>query len=288
MNIREFKQYALNRLGTSAERPEIRFLVTALLEELAGVPRYGYHTMEDRVLNPAIEKTLTGAIDQAALGKPLQYILGFVRFAGCRIKVDERVLIPRPETEEMWHLATRFEGIVVDACTGSGCLAVAFKKKRPATAVYAFDVSEEALALATENAVGNGVDVRFFRADLNDLQAVREAAEKAGLKTRTAGLLISNPPYVREKEKTGMSVRVLSYEPHLALFVPDDDPLVYYRALARLGRVLLSREGTLLAEINESMGDELLSLMSREGYASVHIHKDMNEKNRFIEAGRVQ
>lgn len=288
MNIREFKEYARSRLKSSHERPELRFLVGALLSHLANVPHYWYHTREDHVISPDVEKALLQAIDQAALGKPLQYILGYVSFGDCRIKVDRRVLIPRPETEEMWYKAKNIPGIVLDACTGSGCLAIALKKKRPGTPVFAFDISQDALDLAIENAALNEVEVSFFRADLLNFSRVEQAALSIGLHKHSIGLLVANPPYVTEKEKKEISTGVLSFEPHHALFVPDHNPLCYYRQLAVLGRLYLKSQGRLLVEINQAYGKEICSLMREEGYKDIRLHKDMNEKDRFIEAMWVQ
>lgn len=284
MNIKEFKAYARDRLASSLEQPEQRFLVSALLAHFAGIPNYWYHTHEEHTLPPAAEKALLKAVDQATLGRPLQYILGFVHFGNCRIGVDERVLIPRPETEEMWDRARHIPGLVLDACTGSGCLAIALKKARPLANVYAFDLSRDALDVASQNAALNQVKVHFFLADLTDISGVEEAAQEAGLQKQTASLLISNPPYVTESQKKGMSGRVLSFEPHRALFVTDNDPLCHYRQLAALGSRLLCSEGTLMAEINEDFGREAGLLLQQAGYRGVQVHKDLNEKNRIIEA----
>ncbi|HPJ82970.1 MAG: peptide chain release factor N(5)-glutamine methyltransferase [Bacteroidales bacterium] len=284
MNIREFKAYARERLASSLEQPELRFLVSALLAHFAGIPNYWYHTREEHILPPTAEKALLKAVDQATQGRPLQYILGFVHFGNCRIGVDERVLIPRPETEEMWDRARHIPGVVLDACTGSGCLAIALKKGRPVTNVYAFDLSRDALEVASQNAALNQAEVHFFLADLNDIPGVEEAVAGAGLEKQAVGLLISNPPYVTESQKKGMSRRVLSFEPHSALFVPDKDPLIHYRQLAALGSRFLCSGGTLMAEINEYFGRETGRLLQQAGYSEIRVHRDLNEKNRIIEA----
>ena len=284
MNIKEFKDYAREHLAPSLEKPELRFLVSALLAHFAGIPNYWYHTHEDHLLSPAVAGELLQAVDQAVQGRPLQYILGFVHFGNCRIAVEERVLIPRPETEEMWDRARHIHGVVLDACTGSGCLAIALKKDRPGTSVHAFDLSPAALEVATGNALLNQTEVHFFQADLSCIDGVEKAAAEAGLEKHTVGLLISNPPYVTESQKKGMSRRVLSYEPHSALFVPDSDPLCHYRQLALLGNRFLCHGGTLMAEINEDFGREVCLLMEQAGYAAVELHRDLHEKNRIISA----
>jgi release factor glutamine methyltransferase len=288
MNIREFKSYAKARLEKDREAPEIRVVISSLLAKFAGIPYYWYHTQEDHVLSADAENSLLEAVSQAAAGKPLQYILGYVTFGECRIAVNEQVLIPRPETEELWNRAKQLEGDILDACTGSGCLAVALKKATPIKTVFAFDISSGALEVAQKNAADNQVDVSFFRADMTDLNGLAKAAERAGLKTNSLGLVTANPPYVTEKEKASMSEKVLSFEPHTALFVPDEYPLLFYRPLASLGKKYLKKGGLLIAEINELFGKEIALLMREAGYSDIRIHKDLFKKNRFVEAKWIQ
>ncbi|MDD4499507.1 MAG: peptide chain release factor N(5)-glutamine methyltransferase [Bacteroidales bacterium] len=288
MNIREFKSYAKARLEKDREAPEIRVVISSLLAKFAGIPHYWYHTQEDHVLSAGAENALLEAVSQAAAGRPLQYILGYVTFGECRIAVNEQVLIPRPETEELWNRAKQLEGDILDACTGSGCLAVALKKATPIKTVFAFDISSGALELAQKNAADNQTDVFFFQADLTDLKGFDKAALGAGLKKNSLGLITANPPYVTEKEKPGMSDGVLSFEPHQALFVPDRDPLLFYKPLASVGRMYLKKGGVLFAEINEMYGHEISLLMREAGYTDVRIHKDLFEKNRFVEAKWIQ
>jgi len=288
MNIRAFKSYAKARLEKIREAPEIRVIISSLLAEFAGIPHYWYHTQEDHVLSANAEHLLLEAIRRAATGEPLQYILGYVKFGTCRIAVDNRVLIPRPETEELWARAKQIDGDILDACTGSGCLAVALKKANPVKSVFAFDLSDGALELARKNAADNSTDVVFFQADLMDPEGLEKAANRAGLRMHSLGLITANPPYVADKEREYMSGSVLYFEPHTALFVPDNDPLMFYKPLARLGRNYLKKGGILLAEINEMYGDEISLLMREAGYTDVRIHKDLFEKNRFVEAKWVQ
>jgi release factor glutamine methyltransferase len=288
MNIKEFKSYAKARLEKAREAPEIRVVISSLLAEFAGIPHYWYHTQEDHVLAAGAEKALVEAVSRAAAGEPLQYILGYVTFGECRIAVNEQVLIPRPETEELWNRAKQVEGAVLDACTGSGCLAVALKKASPCRPVFAFDISPGALELAQKNAAYNQAGVTFFQADLTDPDGLEQAANRAGLKTNSLGLITANPPYVMEKEKKFMKDGVLSFEPHTALFVPGKDPLYFYRPLASLGRMYLKKGGILLAEINEMYGHEISLLMREAGFSDIRIHKDLFEKNRFVEAKWIQ
>lgn len=300
MNIKYFKEYAALRLGRQYKTPELQFFIGSLLEGIAGIPRYAYYTREEDVLDNQQRKALLFAVDQAAAGKPLQYILGSVVFGNCRIKVDKRVLIPRPETEELWSRASKIAGRVLDAGTGSGCLAIALKKERPDYDVFAFDSSAGALDLAKENAVLNNVEVYFFHARMenDDGQETTEGTEKAGkvetaaaqvgLEAETVDLLVSNPPYVTEKEKEQMLHRVLAFEPAEALFVPNEDPLVHFRALASLGVRFLRPRGVLLAEINEAYGSDVGQLFEERGYTQVQIHKDLHKKDRFVQAEKRQ
>jgi len=288
MNIREFKSYAKARLEKDREAPEIRVVISSLLAEFAGIPHYWYHTQEDHVLTAGAEKALMEAVSRAAAGEPLQYILGYVKFGECRIAVNEQVLIPRPETEELWTRAKQVEGDILDACTGSGCLAVALKKASPCRTVFAFDISPGALELAQKNAEDNQAEICFFQADLMDQGELEQAANRAGLRTNSLGLITANPPYVTEKEKEYMKDGVLSFEPHKALFVPGKDPLLFYKPLAFLGRKYLKKGGILLAEINEMYGNEISLLMREAGYSDIRIHKDLFEKNRFVEAKWIQ
>ena len=288
MNIREFKSYAKARLEKDREAPEIRVVISSLLAKFAGIPYYWYHTQEDHVLSADAENSLLEAVSQAAAGTPLQYILGYVTFGECRIAVNEQVLIPRPETEELWNRAKQLEGDILDACTGSGCLAVALKKATPIKTVFAFDICSGALEVAQKNAADNQTDVFFFQADLTDLKGFDRAALGAGLKKKSLGLITANPPYVTEKEKASMSERILSFEPHTALFVPDEDPLLFYRPLASLGKMYLKKGGLLIAEINELFAKEIALLMREAGYSDIRIHKDLFKKNRFVEAKWIQ
>lgn len=284
MTIKYFKEYAVLRLERQYKTPELPLFIGSLLENLAGIPRYAYFTREEDVLDDKQRITLMRAIDQAAAGRPLQYIIGHVTFATCHIKVDERVLVPRPETEQLWSLAAAIPGTVLDAGTGSGCLAIALKKERPHQAVYAFDKSTEALELAKENALLNNARVHFFHAGMENPNRVEMAGAPTGLEPGTIDVLVSNPPYVTEKEKKQMLHRVMAFEPAEALFVPDEDPLVHYRALAALGSRFLRPQGTLLVEINEAFGVPVQQLFETNGYVETTLHKDFHGKDRFVQA----
>jgi release factor glutamine methyltransferase len=212
-------------------------------------------------------------------GRPIQYILGETVFYNCRIKLNYSTLIPRPETEELTRLVigenSSYRGTIADIGTGSGCIAVALAANLPSSDIMGIDVSGEAIKAAKENALINNVKVRFTTDDIMRLK-----------KSFSAGIIVSNPPYVRESEKRLMNRNVIDYEPHNALFVPDDDPLVFYRAILKIADTTLVSPGKIYFEINEAMGREMYDLMEFAGYSGIKILKDINGKDRFVKALR--
>lgn len=213
-------------------------------------------------------------------GEPVQYVLGETGFYNCRIMVNRNVLIPRPETEELADIVikeNRGTGArIIDFGTGSGCLAIALSVNLPPAKVTALDISKGALKLAARNAVINNADVDFMHADML-------AASLPELPM--AGIFISNPPYVRESEKKLMRSNVLDFEPGKALFVPDNDPLRFYRAILNVSVEKLNPGGLIYFEINEVMGDAMHDLLEKFGFSEIRIIKDINGKDRFA-AGR--
>lgn len=211
--------------------------------------------------------------------EPIQYVFGHTLWCGLDLKVTPATLIPRPETAE---LVIKVESLklknerprILDVCTGSGCIAIALKKRHPEWQVTGIDISAEAIEIAKENAQRNNVEVRFEVADIFDFNG----ENYKGLANGKYDIIVSNPPYIRESEKMGMRRNVLDFEPAQALFVPDDDPLKFYRRIAslRLGRQLFF-------EINEAFGNEVEQLMCEYGYADVQIIKDSYGKARIVE-----
>lgn len=209
--------------------------------------------------------------------RPAQYIAGYAFFRDVKFVVREGVLIPRPETEEMVGLIeTEHRGEkglrVLDIGTGSGCIAVSLALALPESRVTGIDISDSALATASENARRLGAEVRFERYDILS-ESVPED---------TYDLVVSNPPYVTRSEQAQMLPNVLRHEPHRALFVPDDDPLLFYRAIAEKGRTMIARGGELWFEINERFGPQTVRLLEDEGYADIRLREDMFGKPRTI------
>lgn len=229
------------------------------------------------------------ADDQTALGRimtrlekgePVQYVMGTAYFCGRRFHVEPGVLIPRPETEELcqWSLSPTlpdWDGRVLDMGTGSGCIACTLAAERPRTAVTAWDVSDTALRIAAANSKALGTRVRFEKTDILNIPDSGSGQWE---------LIISNPPYVCEKEKEQMEQHVLDHEPSLALFVPDDDPLLFYRCIAKYSAKTLTTGGRLMMEINPNYADALVKLLQEHGLTDVDIRSDQYGRQRMIKA----
>jgi release factor glutamine methyltransferase len=212
-------------------------------------------------------------------GQPIQYILGETSFYGCTIKVDKNTLIPRQETEELVDLIIRenrgITGKIIDLGTGSGCIAIALSKNLPGADIYASDNSAAAIRMAENNARINHVSIQFFTHDI---------LKPYTGKIPDVKIIVSNPPYVTESEKKNMHMNILDFEPPGALFVPDNDPLIFYRSILEISQSRLLPYGKVYFEINESKGQEMVSLMKSKGFVDVSIIKDLNGKDRIIKA----
>jgi len=214
---------------------------------------------------------------------PLQYVTGTAYFMDLEFKVNPSVLIPRPETEQLVSMILKTFPLtepgnklqITDIGTGSGCIAVALKHNLPEAQVTAVDISQEALDAAAANAVKHNVSVQFVKADILD-KAQWDALPECDL-------IVSNPPYVTFSEKKLMHRNVLDHEPHIALFVPDDDPLVFYRSIAGFAKAKLKKNGVLWFEINEQFGDKTIEMLANEGFTNSIIFSDFHKKERFLQ-----
>lgn len=211
---------------------------------------------------------------------PVQYVVGTAYFCGMKFDVSPGVLIPRPETEELvelivHQLSTEKEYHILDIGTGSGAIAVSLSKLLPKSLITAIDVSDQALKVAEFNARKHNTEVRFVKEDI-----LNSSSDIVG----EFDIIVSNPPYVKESEATQMSANVLNYEPHLALFVKDDDPLIFYRAIISFSQQHLSKDGMLWFEINEAEGHNISKLLQIAGYTEVSVLEDFNSKPRFVRA----
>jgi release factor glutamine methyltransferase len=223
------------------------------------------------------------AVDQLLRNIPLQYILGKAFFMDLELLVNHYVLIPRPETEELVSLIVKqysgwrsdHELNILDIGTGSGCMPIALKRYLSGSNISAIDISENALKVATENAFINNTEINFIHADIFDHIQWDELPQ--------FDLIVSNPPYVTNSEKELMQPNVLNYEPHTALFVTDDDPLIFYREIIALSKIKLHKSGCLWFEINEQFGDELKNMALNQGFKEVNIIFDFRGKSRFLQ-----
>ncbi len=251
-----------------------------LFEAFLGWDRVRLLTSREQTVDQSDLLRFHWALEDLKCHRPIQHIIGHVDFCGCRIAVSPDVLIPRPETEEMvcWIVKSYelrvMSGGILDLCTGSGCIAIALKKAFPAAEVTAVDVSSKALAIARQNAENNGAEVHFVEGDVLD-----------GVNgfNGSYGLIVSNPPYVMEKERAQMQPNVLDYDPALALFVPDDDPLRFYKAIATIAKNHLAENGQVVVEINEDLSEETCAVFKAQGFTP-KVHADFRGKPRWISA----
>ena len=256
---------------------ELETVKRALCTELLGVSALSYYTKEELPPSAERDSRLKAALDSLKKGEPLQYVIGSTPFCGLTFKVDSRVLIPRPETAELveWIARDAYnDGSLLDIGTGSGCIAISLAHVLTGWKVQGWDISDGALEVARQNNGLNGTDVEFSKVDI-----LNAPDQDYGF-----DVIVSNPPYIMDSEKAQMENTVLDYEPHTALFVPDNDPLLFYRAIAGFGRRALNKDGRIFFEINPLKADSMAELLSAEGYHDIELRKDIYGKRRMIKA----
>jgi len=256
---------------------EIRNIGYLVTEHLLNYSKIDFHLKDQESISPETAEKFKQTLSRLKNWEPVQYIVGVTEFYGLPFRVDRRVLIPRPETEELAEWIIRENSgrtvSILDTGTGSGCIAVTLAKNLPQARISACDISEEALELAGINAEINRTVVRFFSLDvLNGNVHVPEKVD----------VIVSNPPYVRNEEKSMMRRNVLDFEPGRALFVPDENPLVFYRCIALMGRKYLNDGGRLYLEINEQFPAGLVRLLENTGYYGIEVRNDMAGRPRMI------
>jgi len=275
--LKEIRKYIVTRLKKNYPEQEISAITNLIFKTQFGIERLHLLAEPNQIISSNIVNHIIGICNELETGKPLQYILGETTFYKCIIKVNNQTLIPRPETEELVDLVIRenkgFQGRILDIGTGSGCIAIAIKKFLKEADLTGIDISDGALEMASNNARLNNVNVSFLKKDI--LKSDPESIP-------FAEIIVSNPPYVLESEKKYMKSNILNFEPHMALFVPDEDPLIYYRAIVILSLIKLSPCGKIYFEINEKKGSEICTLLESAGYSEVEIIKDINSKERFV------
>jgi release factor glutamine methyltransferase len=259
-------------------------------EHYLNVPRIQLTLEPELAITKPETDTFFKVLEDLKQQKPIQYILGETEFYGLPFKVNENVLIPRPETEELVDLIIRsvtssaVEKSIktLDIGTGSGCIAISLAKNLPKAKVYALDVSSEALTMAKENAKVNKVDITFIEA------SILEASNwDLFFENTKFDVIVSNPPYVRELEKQEIQPNVLDNEPHLALFVKDDNPLIFYKAITDFAVKKLKPNGKLFFEINQYLGEETKQLLVDANFEAVELLKDLNGNDRMLKGEKV-
>lgn len=274
-----------NRLVSIYREREARHIADLIFEKITGYSRLDRITKPDIKLTPEQQETLDKKLSRLLQHIPVQYVLGEAWFYQLPFRVNEHVLIPRPETEELvsWILDELKENAllkksvpstILDIGTGSGCIAIALKKNFPAVQVMGMDKSAEALKTAKENAALNQVNVDFFQEDLLTFDFEKELP--------AFDLIVSNPPYIPLKEKAEMQPQVAEHEPSAALFVPDDDPLIFYRAILNMAQKKLIPGGKVFMEIHENFGAEMRELFQHYPFKDIILKKDMTGRDRMI------
>ena len=256
-----------------------------VIENVTGQRKIDRIVYKDFPVSEAQQLQLANIVEELLQHKPVQYVLGEAWFADMKLMVNKSVLIPRPETEELveWmsediKKSGNAEISLVDVGTGSGCIAIAMKKKLPGLKVSAIDVSKDALEVAKLNSLKQKTNVQFFHLDfLNENEW--NSLEKYNI-------IASNPPYIKESEAADMQKNVLQYEPHLALFVPDENALTFYEAIARFSGEHLKPDGSVYVEINEALGDQVVELFAKNGLSKIILKKDLQGKDRMVKATR--
>ena len=283
MTIGKFRNHFINSLEGLYPIEELKSFFYLLAGKYLNLSRINIALQLNNELTHEEQSSFYQAADRLRNHEPIQYILGETEFFGMPITVNKQVLIPRPETEELvsWIIedVDKNEATILDIGTGSGCIAISLAKKLNNAVVSAIDISTRAIEVAKKNTLINNVNIEFSRVDVLNFEADSDLQHKWESKF---DIIVSNPPYVRMQEKKLMQLNVVDHEPDIALFVEDDDPLLFYRKISQLSKQYLRQNGTLYLEINEYLGVEIEKMLNEAGFKHVDLKKDMFGKNRMI------
>ena len=285
MKIKEYRSHFIEELTPIYDAGEAESFFYLILEEKHQLKRIDLALHSDLEFSEEESSVWNSILEQLKLEIPIQYLLGKTSFYGLDFEVNANVLIPRPETEELvdWIIAndqmtkSLNPQKILDIGTGSGCIAISLAKNIPNAQVYAIDVSGKALATAKKNAVLNEVNVTFISQNILQTENLEQQFD----------IIVSNPPYVRNLEKEEIKKNVLDNEPHLALFVEDNDALIFYKKIAELARKNLAENGRLYFEINQYLGAEMIDLLEKMNFKNIELRKDIYGNDRMIK-GSVQ
>jgi release factor glutamine methyltransferase len=274
------KKLISDRLSSSYSKQEIESLTRLIFEKIPGFTRLQVHLNQQEKISAANLAQIKQITDRLIQFEPIQYILGETEFYGLTFKVNRAVLIPRPETEELvdWIIkdCRHPAPAILDIGTGSGCIPISLVKNIAGASAEGWDISTDALKVAKENAKINQVNIDFSYADILNMDYPSHPQKY--------DIIVSNPPYVTTSEQPLMLKNVTDYEPHIALFVPDADPLIFYRSIADMAHTGLEPGGNLYLEINERYGDEITELLLTKGFSNVILREDINGRKRMIKA----
>lgn len=281
MTMQEATYFILHQLRTIYDEGEASQITDWVMEHLTGSKKTERMLYKNAAITTDEEIVLQQHIKKLLQYEPVQYVLNEAWFFGLRLYVDKNVLIPRPETEELveWIITNCNFPVsdlkMLDIGTGSGCIPIALKNRIRKAEAWSCDISKEAVDVAKKNATMSGFQINFLQLDFLD-QQIRDTLP-------SFDIIVSNPPYVPEKDKKQMQPNVLKYEPATALFVPDNDPLIFYKAIAEFGKTHLNKHGNIYLEIHESLGAAITNLFRESGYTT-ELKKDMQGKDRMIKA----
>ena len=279
MLLQDLKILLKQKLTTHFEAVELSSIIGMLIEEVSGWNRTQQILHQNTAFNQTQVDQIENYTEQLISGKPIQYILGKAWFMGQNFIVNENVLIPRPETEELVEWIISYANIknktlsILDIGTGSGCISIALKMALPNCEISGLDVSKEALKLAQLNAKNLNVSIQWMEQNILDTVALENAYD----------IIVSNPPYIPIREKESMQKQVVNFEPSLALFVPDEDPLIFYRTIAKIAKQSLSKNGQLFFEIHYDQGNAVLTLLNELNFHA-ELRQDSFGKDRMIRA----
>lgn len=279
-SIRSIQDLFKEELKTIYPQREIESIIYILLEHLLNYSKIEIQLNKNEIIEQNVSEKLIIALRDLKKSIPIQYIVGETEFYDLIFKVNEHTLIPRQETEELVHAIINSNKVyapkILDIGTGSGCIPIVLAHNISGANLSSVDISAEAIVIAKENANLNKVTIDFYHRDFLRWEDY--------LWEKDYDIIVSNPPYVKESEKAMMEENVLAYEPHTALFVDDNDPLIFYRRIAEFAKVYLKKGGTLYFEINEALGQEMIELLESLGFSSVRLIKDLNGRDRMTYA----
>ena len=292
ISLKEYKKLFSETLKDIFPSTEIDTFFLYLMQEYLGFTRVDLVLQSDFIIDQNTKNLFDRALERLKNQEPIQYILGKTDFFGLPFLVDKNTLIPRPETEELvaWIIdeveilnnKSSPKISLLDIGTGSGCIPISFAKNIDFAAIYAIDISTKTLEVALKNADSNQVSISFFEMDIlktSNLDLLSKDKTQINF-----DIIVSNPPYVRESEKSAMDKNVLENEPHQALFVSDENPLVFYEKIADLALLHLSRNGLLFFEINQYLGNQTVNMLLKKGFKNIELRKDIFGNNRMIKA----